>query len=825
MKIKNIYERPRLDKLIATITEYPLLIVTAGAGYGKTTAAKEYLRTAQIPFGWIALTNADENVFWEKFCKAIEPLSGQAAEKLRFIGVPLGDWLITRVIQTLHIYCQQTFILCIDDYYRLGKESSIHRLIELLILEEIPNLHLLLLSRIVSPLPIATFFSKKLCREIKDEDLCFTPTEIEGYLAMRGLRLFPKAVQELYHISKGWISAIYLLCEGIRAGSPIESYQNIDRLFDENLLQTMAAIDKELLYRLAPFDSFEMEMAVQALGMERIKPLITYLLNENAFLTADEHGAFHFHPLFRRYLLSHCPEDTFQKSVYRRAALWYLNRSNYQRYPFIVKLFEQAGCIDELLYLLNKPEAQRVIMACYDYEGIFNIVSHFPDDWCFRYPFPYLQLIFKMILSGESRYVAKGKSLLLQMEEYFTHHPYPNKEIIQGELIIISRVTGFGHISSKTEPLEEAAQLLRGRPSEIIRAYDPFTFGLPMLLYSEYMEAGTLNAAVSRCQHNPYELVTDGFGRGSERLVLAEAALLRCEMREARIYAIQALSEAAVKKQYFISICGYFVLIRRALFLGNFEEAQHNKDAMYSLLSSYRLMKLPLGISNILREALILVECFYSAAVMQVDKIPADFLDYTHHILMVAGLGIPQVFMAKAMYIMGNLMEVERICLELDRIPDICQCAKISQLIYLALAKESLYGRGKGLDQFKMAVQEAEADGVVLPFAECPAVLPLLTSLQRSGRLNQKFISRLIDLCTTYAQAVPQITKEKMPVLTNREKEILHLIAIGKTRKNIAAELCIQEDTVKKHLNNIYRKVGAKNKIEAVRNAEMYGLL
>ena len=52
------------------------------------------------------------------------------------------------------------------------------------------------------------------------------------------------------------------------------------------------------------------------------------------------------------------------------------------------------------------------------------------------------------------------------------------------------------------------------------------------------MRAGELDAAVDRCQYNPYELVADGFGRGSEQLVLAEAALLRCRMNEARIRAV-----------------------------------------------------------------------------------------------------------------------------------------------------------------------------------------------------------------------------------------------------------------------------------------------
>lgn len=57
----------------------------------------------------------------------------------------------------------------------------------------------------------------------------------------------------------------------------------------------------------------------------------------------------------------------------------------------------------------------------------------------------------------------------------------------------------------------------------------------------------------------------------------------------------------------------------------------------------------------------------------------------------------------------------------------------------------------------------------------------------------------------------------KKPRLSNREEAILHLVSKGYVNKQIAGELYISVDTVKKHLQNIYRKLGATNKIEALR--------
>lgn len=60
--------------------------------------------------------------------------------------------------------------------------------------------------------------------------------------------------------------------------------------------------------------------------------------------------------------------------------------------------------------------------------------------------------------------------------------------------------------------------------------------------------------------------------------------------------------------------------------------------------------------------------------------------------------------------------------------------------------------------------------------------------------------------------------------LSDREGEIMRLISQGKTRKAIASELSIQGDTVKKHLGNAYKKLGAANKTEALRIAATRGL-
>lgn len=88
MRIKTIYTRPRINQLLAGTTDYPLSCVVAGAGYGKTTAAREYLSKADVPHAWITLTSGDGEVLWDKLCEAVEVHSKTAADALRTLGCP-----------------------------------------------------------------------------------------------------------------------------------------------------------------------------------------------------------------------------------------------------------------------------------------------------------------------------------------------------------------------------------------------------------------------------------------------------------------------------------------------------------------------------------------------------------------------------------------------------------------------------------------------------------------------------------------------------------------------------------------------------------------
>ena len=386
-------------------------------------------------------------------------------------------------------------------------------------------------------------------------------------------------------------------------------------------------------------------------------------------------------------------------------------------------------------------------------------------------------------------------------------------------------MTGFGQTDGDGEPLEEAARLLSGRQSETLNPADPFTFGLPMLLHSEFMKAGTLDEAVARCQYNPYELVSDGFGRGSEPLVKSEAALLRCDMENASLYAKQAVFEAEQKHQYFVMASACSTLMRRSLFLGDTEDAAAQTDELRFIVSTaareYPDSRLTV---RLLREALSLAECFFNTSLGRFSEISADFLTGSHESIVI-GLGVPQMYAARSMYVTGNPAGALRLCGKLHDLPNVCQCARLYALILTALCREKLDGAGSGMPTLATALGEAQQDGIFLPFAENPDVLPLLNGLKRNAVIRDDFLSEVKRQCESYSAVAPAAISQEPVSLSKRELAVLRLIAQGKSRADVSAVFHVQENTVKAQLASAYKKLGARGKTDAIRLAKTYGLL
>ena len=188
----HILERIQVNQKLAQGLSLPLTIVTAPMGYGKTTAVKTFLQKQEEVVLWITMNNAgniaNSEYFWLLLTKEIFHASPELAKDLEERGFPSNSAQIFRLLETLKDFTSNldtNVALVIDDYW-LIENQEINTLIQRVVSEQIPYLHIVLISRRIPYLPIDELVMKGLCTTLDFDDLTFTYEDAKNYFKLIG---------------------------------------------------------------------------------------------------------------------------------------------------------------------------------------------------------------------------------------------------------------------------------------------------------------------------------------------------------------------------------------------------------------------------------------------------------------------------------------------------------------------------------------------------------------------------------------------------------------------------------------------------------------
>src|SRR6266480_760314 len=217
---KKIVPRPRLYNQLEAGALRPLTLITAPAGFGKTTLIGEWLRQCDIPVAWISLESSDNDLvrFWRYVIKALNSLHPAINECIDHQLEPSQpcpsetlnlEALLTTLINTM-MTLPQDIILALDDYQTIT-EPAIHQSLQFL-LEHLPSqLHLFITTRTNFPLPIARLRVQGKLTELRAIDLRFTPEETEYFLTQAmGLPLNTADIAAINERTEGWVAGLQL---------------------------------------------------------------------------------------------------------------------------------------------------------------------------------------------------------------------------------------------------------------------------------------------------------------------------------------------------------------------------------------------------------------------------------------------------------------------------------------------------------------------------------------------------------------------------------------------------------------------------------------
>jgi len=239
----------------------PLTLVSAPAGYGKTTLVSCWLKACDFPVAWLSLdeTDNDLHLFLSYFLNAVRTVSPAAGKEIQTIlnspELPPLSILTSILINELD-QIKQAFILTLDDYH-VVQNKAIHELLEEILKRPPRAMHLVLASRIDPPLPLATLRAKGQMTEIRVKDLRFSRKETAEFLQQMLETTIEESIVSIFEEkSEGWVTGLRLAALSLRhkddmdrvvAGLPDANRYVMDYFVAEILSQQPTAMQEYLL--------------------------------------------------------------------------------------------------------------------------------------------------------------------------------------------------------------------------------------------------------------------------------------------------------------------------------------------------------------------------------------------------------------------------------------------------------------------------------------------------------------------------------------------------------------------------------------------------
>jgi LuxR family transcriptional regulator, maltose regulon positive regulatory protein len=319
-----------------------LTLISAPAGYGKTTLAADWAQQTGLPVAWLSLDEQDNEFghFLAYLLLALRQIADGAGAQIRLIldspQLPPVEDIAVGLCDDLARLGESNgrFLLALDDYHKI-RHLLIHDLLNRLLEHLPPPCHLLLLSREDPPLPLPRLRVRGELTEIRAQDLRFTVTEAEQFFnqAMR-LGLSPDWVAELETRTEGWIASLQLAALSLHGRDAAQTEAFIrafggshryvfDYLAEEVLGQQPEEI-REFLRATAVLDRFNASLCHALTGRADSQAILHQLEQANLFLVPldDARHWYRYHHLFADYLntLLTTPEKT---QLLKAASEWH----------------------------------------------------------------------------------------------------------------------------------------------------------------------------------------------------------------------------------------------------------------------------------------------------------------------------------------------------------------------------------------------------------------------------------------------------------------------------------------------------------------------
>jgi LuxR family transcriptional regulator, maltose regulon positive regulatory protein len=312
--------RSRLVNQVHALLDRKLIILSAPAGYGKTSLLVDFAESTDFPVCWLTLDSFDRDfrLFLEYFISAIAvrfPTFGAESRRfLRQAGDPAASLyaIVAVLVQEVQACIPEYFILVLDDYHSVDEQDTIAEFLDLFVTYVDENCHLIVASRNLLALPnMALLIARRQAAGLSIDELRFTPREIQSLVQQNfALELKPSQADYLVQRTGGWITGILLSSVSAWKLGKADT-QTRGRISQElydylltQLLEKQPPALREFLLVSSVLEEISPALCTQVLEIQNSSELFSQVRQRSLFSTefagADE--LLRYHDLIRDFL-------------------------------------------------------------------------------------------------------------------------------------------------------------------------------------------------------------------------------------------------------------------------------------------------------------------------------------------------------------------------------------------------------------------------------------------------------------------------------------------------------------------------------------------
>jgi LuxR family maltose regulon positive regulatory protein len=885
----RLVSRSRLIERIQDGMERALMLISAPAGFGKTTLLAQWLSESDLPVAWLSLEPEDNDPirFLTYLVAALQTIDAHlgaiALDLLRSPQPPTPENVVAVLINDLVRSSAGDFVLILDDYHVITTES-LHRALIGLVEHLPPQLHLMIATRADPPLPLSRLRARGQLTELRADDLRFSLEEADVFLhTVMGLDLAPEDVAVLESRTEGWIAGLQLAGLSLQSRTDVSGFLDaftgshrfvLDYLSEEVFSRQPVSVQSFLLHTsvLERLNGSLCDAITEQQGSQTMLEAIEQVNLFDIPLDEERHW-YRYHHLFAEVLKNRLQqsEPALVPELHHRASIWYeqhnlpieavqhaLDAQDFERASVLVEQFALSlGLTDHLYTVLGwlKALPNDLVRArpllCLYYAALLLAVNEVETsevrlqdaERCVQKGVPpeLARIILGHVYSLRSTIIllsgnmAGGVSLARQSLDLL-----PETEVLArtGTLVMVAHaflLNGDVTLANQHE-VEAAVDIVQ--TSGNLQA---FVRGISLLAWL-YMVQGRLRDAAAT-----YVRAAQVGPRPEVLQILVISNLLYYFGLGKLQYELNNLDEAAhyltlgmdiikamPRVEPFVAIIGYTTFAHLQQARGETSEAHATLGAlMHMAHEQHFTINWVMQITAALAQ-FELARGDLHTALRWMDENGLSISDTDllypreQEYLALARVSIAQGRKDPSGPFLPDALHLLDHLLQ-DAESKARMGSALEILILQSLALDVLGKRKEALASLERALTLAAPEGYIRLFVDEGA--PMLALLRETSKraILPNYVATLLaafgEPISSLAAPHASRTSALVEPLTEREREVLRLLLEGASNREIARRLILSINTVKRHIYNICGKLGVHSRTQAIAKARTLNLL